>query len=153
MEKLDSVSKVLRQKGSEVISIRSDDSVYSAVALMAEKKIGALLVMDNDRLMGILSERDYARKVVLKGRSSHETQIREIMTDKPITVSPDCSVEDAMRVMTLNRVRHLPVVERDGQVAGVLSIGDLVKWMLISQEETIKKMENYISGARAAKAG
>ena len=152
MEVLDPVSKVLRQKSGDVISIRSDESVYSAIELLAEKKIGALLVIDDGQLVGVLSERDYARKVILKGKHSKETLIREIMTTSPITVGLDCSVDEAMRTMSTHKFRHLPVMGADGRVAGVLSIGDLVNWLLLSQEEAIKRMENYISGGHAASA-
>jgi CBS domain-containing protein len=152
MEILDPVSRVLQEKGNEVISIRSDESVYSAIKLMAERKIGALLVIDDGRLVGVLSERDYARKVVLKGKSSHDTRIREIMTESPITVGPEATIDEAMRVMTSHKFRHLPVVDGEGRVAGVLSIGDLVNWMLMSQEQFIKHLENFICGGHAAGA-
>ncbi len=152
MEVLDHVEMVLRQKGNAVVSIRSDASVYSAIEMMADKQVGALLVMDDDRLRGVISERDYARKVILKGRSSKETQVRDIMTGSPITIGLRASVDEAMRMMTTHRIRHLPVLDDDGHVAGVLSIGDLVNWILTSQHEAIEHLERYISGTHAATA-
>lgn len=152
MEVLDPVSRVLERKSGGVVSIRSDESVYSAIELLAEKKIGALAVIDDGRLVGMLSERDYARKVILKGKHSKETLIGEIMSPSPITVGLECSVDEAMRVMTAHKFRHLPVLDAEGRVAGMLSIGDLVNWLLVSQEEAIKKMENYICGGEATSA-
>jgi CBS domain-containing protein len=146
MKVLDRVSMLLRQKGSDIYSLPSGASVYSAIELMAEKRVGALLVVDEGHLVGVISERDYARKVILNGRSSKDTFIREIMTPSPITISCDTSVEDAMRTMTENRIRHLPVVNSEGNVAGVLSLGDLVNWIVTSQDEAIAHLEHYIAG-------
>jgi CBS domain-containing protein len=146
MKVLDRVSMLLRQKGSDIYSLPSDASVYSAIELMAEKRVGALLVVDEGHLVGVISERDYARKVILNGRSSKDTFIREIMTPSPITIECDTSVEEAMRTMTENRIRHLPVVNSEGHVAGVLSLGDLVNWIVTSQDEAIAHLEHYISG-------
>jgi CBS domain-containing protein len=146
MKVLDRVSMLLRQKGNDIYSLPSDASVYSAIELMAEKRVGALLVVDEGQLVGVISERDYARKVILNGRSSKDTFIREIMTPSPITIDCDTSVEDAMRTMTENRIRHLPVVNSEGHVAGVLSLGDLVNWIVTSQDEAIAHLEHYISG-------
>jgi len=145
MKVLDRVSMLLRQKGNDVFSIPSDATVYSAIEMMAEKHVGALLVMDNGRLVGVISERDYARKVILKDRSSKDTFVREIMTPSPITVSCNTSVDDAMRIMTDNRIRHLPVINSEGLIAGVLSIGDLVNWIVGSQDEAIAHLERYIT--------
>jgi CBS domain-containing protein len=146
MKVLDRVSMLLRQKGNDIYSLPSDASVYSAIELMADKRVGALLVVDEGHLVGVISERDYARKVILNGRSSKDTFIREIMTPSPITIDCDTSVEDAMRTMTENRIRHLPVVNSEGHVAGVLSLGDLVNWIVTSQDEAIAHLEHYISG-------
>jgi CBS domain-containing protein len=146
MKVLDRVSMLLRQKGNDIYSLPSDASVYSAIELMADKRVGALLVVDEGHLVGVISERDYARKVILNGRSSKDTFIREIMTPSPITINCDTSVEDAMRTMTENRIRHLPVVNSEGHVAGVLSLGDLVNWIVTSQDEAIAHLEHYISG-------
>lgn len=146
MKVLDPVSMLLRQKGGSIYSLPSDASVFSAIELMADKRVGALLVIDGDRLVGIISERDYARKVVLKGRSSKDTFVREIMTPSPMTIPCNATVDEAMRIMTENRFRHLPVIDPQGQVAGVLSIGDLVNWIVTSQDAAIAHLEHYIAG-------
>jgi CBS domain-containing protein len=113
--------------------------------VMADKDVGALLVMDGEDLGGLVSERDYARKVILQGRSSRETPVREIMSDPMITITPECSVDEAMRLITTNRIRHLPVVS-EGKVQGVISIGDLVQWISFAQDQTIEQLEHYIEG-------
>ncbi|MBI3940807.1 MAG: CBS domain-containing protein [Acidobacteria bacterium] len=113
--------------------------------MMSDKNIGATLVMSGDRLVGILSERDYARKVLLRGQSERQTRVREIMTAPVITVSPLCSVDECMRIITANRIRHLPVVDND-KVVGVISIGDLVNWIISTQEATIQHLQGYITG-------
>ena len=146
MKVLDCVSMLLRQKGGEIYSLPSGASVYSAIELMADKRVGALLVVDDGHLSGIISERDYARKVILMGRSSKDTFVREIMTPSPITIGCETTVDEAMRTMTDNRIRHLPVINSRGEIAGVLSIGDLVGWILSSQDETIAHLEHYIAG-------
>ena len=139
------LSQLLEAKGSNVYSVSPGASVLDAIGLMAERHIGALVVMEGPRLAGILSERDYARKVVLKGRSSTSTAVHEIMSTPVITASPAQTVDDAMRLMTTNRIRHLPVV-RDGAVAGIVSIGDLVKSVIEEQRHTIEDLKNYIQG-------
>jgi len=146
MEVFDQVSAILRQKGAAIWSIGPEATVYEALERMSDARIGALLVMEGGALVGLLSERDYARKIILKGRSSKETRVKEIMISPPLTISPDCSVDEAMRIMTEQRVRHLPVVDHMGAVAGIVSIGDLVKWIITSHEKTIEQLESYISG-------
>lgn len=141
-----SVGTLLDGKGRRVFSIAADASVYSAIEEMAEKGVGALVVLENGRLAGILSERDYTRKVILAGRSSRETKTGEIMSTDLITVSPADTVGYCLRVMTEHRVRHLPVLS-DGEVVGVLSIGDLVKQVIAEQEDTIDHLQSYIAGA------
>ena len=137
------VNQLLQLKGGEIFSLKPDSSVLDAIKMMAEKSVGALLVMDQQKLAGIISERDYARKVILHGKSSHDTPVRDIMTQKLVTVNLAHTVEDCMGLMTAKRIRHLPVVE-SGRVVGVLSIGDLVKEVIAEQQETIKQLEQYI---------
>lgn len=144
MEFSDAIGPILKQKGL-VWSMSPSASVYDAVVTMAEKSVGALLVMEDDKLVGILSERDYARKVVIRGRSSKDTEIREIMSSPVIFVTPRHTVGDCMRIITENRIRHLPVLEGE-RVVGVISIGDLVNWMMQAQQETIRHLEAYITG-------
>jgi CBS domain-containing protein len=146
MRVLDAVSMLLRRKGSDIFSLPSDATVYSAIDLMADKRVGALLVIDEGRLVGVISERDYARKVILVGRSSKDTFVREIMTPNPITIHCNAPVDDAMRIMTENRFRHLPVIDSQGAIAGVLSIGDVVNWIVTSQDAAIAHLEHYIAG-------
>jgi CBS domain-containing protein len=146
MEVHDSVSTILKLKGGRTWSISPQATVYEALETMASEEIGALVVMVDEKIIGLLSERDYARKIILKGRSSRDTQVDEIMMSPPITVSPDCSVDQAMRTMTEHRVRHLPVVGAHGTLIGLVSIGDLVKWIITSQEKTIEQLHSYISG-------
>jgi CBS domain-containing protein len=138
------VKHILDAKGSAIYHIEPDASVLDAIKLMAEKKIGALLVMEGEKLVGIVSERDYARKVILRGKSSRETPVREIMTAEVVTTKPLETVEGCMKLMTDRRIRHLPVVEGE-RVVGVLSIGDLVKEIIAEQEFTIKQLEHYIT--------
>ncbi len=149
MKVLDTVSTVLKQKGSAIWSIDPDATVYEALEILSNRSIGALLAMRNGALLGVLSERDYARRVILKGRSSKDTKVSEIMTSPVITVSPDCSVDSAMRLMTEKHLRHLPVKLADGSISGLVSLGDLVKWIITSHEKTIEQLENYIGGKSA----
>lgn len=141
------VRQLINRKGNEVFSIQSDATIFEALELMAEKEIGSLLVFEVDQLVGIFSERDYARKVILKGKSSHNTVVSEIMTKNVICVRPDQSMADCMGLMTDKRIRHLPVLEDDA-VIGVISIGDVVKEIILEQEFVIGQLENYITGSR-----
>ena len=144
------VAEILKEKGDQSVhSIGPDASVYEAVALMAQKNIGALLVMEGGRIVGVLSERDYARKVVLMARSSKDTPLREIMTSSVIYVHPSQSSEECMAVMTENRVRHLPVLDNEDRLIGLISIGDLVKGIISEQKFIIEQLQHYISGERA----
>jgi CBS domain-containing protein len=138
-----SVRQLLQAKGAVIFSIAPDASVFSALKLMAEKDVGALLVVSGGKLAGIMSERDYARKVILLGKSSHDMMVREIMTEKVVTIQSEQTVEDCMGLMTARRVRHLPVVDGD-KLLGLLSIGDLVKEVIAEQEQTIRQLESYI---------
>jgi CBS domain-containing protein len=135
--------QLLANKPAGVVSVAPDASVYDALVLMAEKEIGAVVVLDGPKLVGILSERDYARKVILMGKSSKEIPVREIMTHRVLCVSPEQMVDECMAIMTEKRCRHLPVVQ-DKQVVGMLSIGDLVKEVISEQQETIQQLESYI---------
>ena len=137
------VSQLLQAKGREVHSVAPDARVFDALKLMAERNVGALVVLEGARLAGIFSERDYARKVILLGKSSHDIPVREIMTAKVITVNPGQTVEECMALMTEKRIRHLPVTEGE-RLVGMLSIGDLVKEVIAEQEQTIKQLESYI---------
>ena len=137
------VKQLLQSKGNAIFSIAPEASVFEALKLMAEKEVGALVVTQGGQLAGIISERDYARKVILYGKSSHDIPVREIMTGKVVTVQPDQTVDDCMGLMTNKRIRHLPVMEGD-RLVGMLSIGDLVKEVIAEQEQTIKQLESYI---------
>ncbi len=139
------VHDILRHKGRTVHSVRPDDTVLAALGVMAEHDIGAVLVLDGSEIAGILTERDYARKVALVGRASKDSPVRAIMTANVVCVRPSNTVEDCMGVMTDRRVRHLPVVE-NGRVVGLVSIGDLVKATIDEQEFTINQLKNYIAG-------
>jgi len=137
------INHLLQGKGNEVWSVSPEASVLDAMRLMAEKEIGALLVMEDAELVGVISERDYARQVILKGRASSDTPVRQIMTSRVVYVSPAQTVEECLALMTDKRVRHLPVMESDA-VVGVLSIGDLVKAVIAEQQFTIQQLERYI---------
>ncbi|OGO30932.1 MAG: histidine kinase [Chloroflexi bacterium RBG_16_54_18] len=139
------VRQLLQAKGNHIWSITSDASVYEALKMMAEKDVGSLLVIDSGNLVGIISERDYARKVVLKGKTSMDTPVRVIMTSEVITVGIDQTIEDCMALITDKRIRHLPVID-GGQLVGVISIGDVVKSIISQQEFVIEQLENYITG-------
>ena len=139
------VNQLLRTKGPDVWSVSPDDTVFTALEMMADKNIGAVLVLDKDRLVGIFSERDYARKVILKGRSSKETKVRELMTERVYHLRPGRSLDDCMRLMTAKHIRHLPVMDK-GQILGMITIGDVVKSLISDQARTIHDLETYIAG-------
>lgn len=139
------IEKILRRKTGQIWSISPDATVYDAIALMAEKNVGALLVMEDEKLVGIVSERDYSRKVMLRGKTSRNSTVREIMTTELTTAHPRETVEDCLRFMTEKRIRHLPVIA-DGELRGVISIGDLVKEVISAQSATLDQMRDYIAG-------
>ena len=139
------IEAILAQKKGEVYSVSPSATVYDAIAMMADKNVGALLVVENGQLVGIISERDYTRKVMLRGKRSRETTVREIMSTQLTTVPPNESVDDCLRFMTEKRIRHLPVVA-NGQIRGVISIGDLVKYVISAQNAALEHLERYISG-------
>jgi CBS domain-containing protein len=143
------VSSLLRLKGLDVWSISPESTVYEAIEQMAKRHIGALLVLQDGRMEGIVSERDYARKVILKGRHSQETRVREIMTTPVLFARPEQSIDACLRTMTAHHVRHLPVLEGQ-RVVGMVSMGDLVNWIIMSHEQTIHQLESYITGAYPA---
>jgi CBS domain-containing protein len=145
MQLTESIRAILKKKEGLVCAVSPSASVYTAIAMMAEKQVGALVVLHDDRIVGIISERDYARKVFLKGRSSKETLVSEIMSSPVIVVSPEHTVVECMKIITEHRIRHLPVLEQE-RLVGVISIGDLVNWILAEQSETIRHLEAYISG-------
>ncbi len=144
---LTTVRQLISRKGNQIWSTQPEAMIIEALEIMADKGIGSLLVFDDEKLAGIFSERDYARKVILKGKSSHDTCVREIMTENVVCVRPDQTMADCMALMTDKRIRHLPVLEND-QVAGVISIGDVVKEIISEQEFVIGQLENYITGGR-----
>ena len=141
------VRQILQNKGYDVWSVPPDATVYEALELMAEKNIGAVLVLDGERVAGIFSERDYARRVVLHGKSSKTTPIHEVMTSKVFYVRPDHTIEECMALMTDKRIRHLPVMENE-RLIGIISIGDVVKAMISQQQFIIEQLEHYITGGR-----
>ena len=139
------ISEILSQKGSRIWTVSPDTMVFDAIQLMADKNIGALLVTEKGKLVGVMSERDYTRKIALKGKSSKQTPVREIITGKVVSVTPTYTVEDCMRLMTEHRVRHLPVLSGD-ELIGIVSIGDLVNWIISAQTMTIHQLQTYITG-------
>ena len=141
------IAAVIEGKGATVHSVSPDETVYNALKLMAEVNVGALLVKENDKVAGIISERDYARKVVLQHKSSSETKVSEIMSSDVITISPNKTVDEAMTMMTNKGIRHLPVINDQGQLAGLVSIGDLVKTVIEDQKQVIEQLQSYIQGS------
>ena len=142
---VENVHLILKNKGSQIWSLAPDATVYEAISTMAEKNVGALLVVSEGKLVGIISERDYARKVILKDKSSKKTLVGDIMTSPVITVTPGHTLDECMQIMTDNRIRHLPVIEGE-KLVGTISIGDLVKAIISTQAETILQLDNYITG-------
>lgn len=145
MEIHGTVRDILQNKGGEVWTTRPQDTVYAAIGLMGEKNIGALVTVEDGKVIGVLSERDYSRKVVLQGRTSRNTTVGDILAGPAITVQSADSIEKCMQLMTHHRIRHLPVVD-DGQLVGLVSIGDLVRWVMHSQRHTILQLQGYIAG-------
>jgi len=139
------VKQILATKDRNVWSIAPDATVYDAIHLLAEKEIGALLVVEDGQLVGVISERDYARQIILKDKKSRETQVRDIMTTEVVTTAPDQEIAECMAMMTDKRIRHLPVID-DGKLVGMLSIGDLVRSIIAEQQSTINDLAKYISG-------
>jgi CBS domain-containing protein len=139
------IDDILQHKPAQLWTISADDTVFDAIQQMADKNIGALLVMNGDQLLGVVSERDYTRKVALKGKSSRETKVREIISTPIVSATPHSTVEECMRLMTTNRVRHLPILHGN-EVVGIVSIGDLVNWIISAQSVTITQLESYITG-------
>jgi CBS domain-containing protein len=139
------ISEILQHKGGTVWTVPPDVTVFEAIQKMAEKNVGALLVTSQDKLVGIISERDYTRKVAIKGKSSKELKVGEILSEHLVHVTPAHSIEECMRLMTEHRIRHLPVLEGE-KIIGVVSIGDLVNWIISAQHTTIRQLETYISG-------
>ncbi|MGA3224592.1 MAG: CBS domain-containing protein [Acidobacteriaceae bacterium] len=145
MELTGKIGALLEKKGARVWSLAPTATIYDALTMMAEKGVGALPIVDEGKLLGILSERDYARKVLLQGRSSKDTAVTEIMSSPVVSVSPLQTVEECMHIVTDKRIRHLPVME-NGRIVGIVSIGDLVNWVITAQRETIHHLEAYIAG-------
>ena len=142
---MQTIKQLLESKGSNILTINPESSVYDSIKTMADHHVGSLLVMENDNLMGIITERDYSRKIILKGKSSKDTPVKDIMVTNVLCVQPEKSVEECMALMTDKRVRHLPVVEGD-KIVGIISIGDLVKAIISEQKFMIEQLEHYISG-------
>lgn len=145
MEISGTVYDLLHNKSGEIWTTSPERTVYEAIHLMGEKNIGALVVLDHGAVVGVLSERDYSRKVVLQGRTSRDTKVREILSRPAITVQSGDGIEKCMQLMTVHRIRHLPVVD-DGRLVGLISMGDLVRWVMQSQHHTIQQLHGYISG-------
>jgi CBS domain-containing protein len=142
------ILEILKLKGNQVWTVTPETTVFQAIQLMAEKNVGALLVTDGSRLIGIISERDYTRKVILKGKASRDTAVREILSGQVVHITPHQTVEDGLRLMTDHRVRHLPVLDGD-RILGIVSIGDLVNWVISAQNTAIRQLETYITGYQA----
>jgi len=142
---MSTVRNLLQKKGNAVYSVSPDSSVYDALEELEDKNLGALVVVENGKLIGVFTERDYARKVILKGRSSKETHVRDIMSSRPIFVNPDNTIDECMQLMTDKTIRHLPVLEHD-ELVGVISIGDIVRYIIYEKDFIIENLEHYITG-------
>ncbi len=149
MEIAGSVSSILQHKGAQIWSIGPKATVFEAIALMAEKNVGALPILAGEKLVGILTERDYTRKVILKGKSSKQTPIEDIMTGSLVVAGPNDSVTGCMKIMLERRLRHLPVMENE-KLMGIISMGDLVRWVISAQAATIDQLESYVTGGYSA---
>lgn len=145
MEINGTVEAVLQVKGNAVWSVSPDTTVFEAIELMAQKNVGALLVVDGDQPIGIISERDYTRRIALEGRNSRQVRVREIITGRLVSVTPDSRIDECLALMTHHRIRHLPVLQEE-RVVGVVSIGDLVNWIITAQKAAINQLTDYISG-------
>jgi CBS domain-containing protein len=145
MKRVETIKQLLDEKGRDIWSIKPEDTVFDAIKRMAEKRIGALIVLENGKLVGIISERDYARKVILKNKASQDTTVREIMVSPVVCGRPEQTVDECMTLITHKRVRHLPIIDKN-QVVGVISIGDLVKSIIAQQQFEIEQLEHYITG-------
>lgn len=145
METIGTAESILQSKGRDVFAIAPETTVFEAIRQLADRNVGALLVMDGSHLLGVFSERDYTRKIALQGRNSRETLVGEVVSHEILCASPDTSIAECMKMMTANRVRHLPVLRGD-RVVGILSIGDLVNWIIRTQDATICSLESYIAG-------
>ena len=145
MNPIGTINEILTQKGAALWCVSPDVTVFEAIQMMADKNIGAVLVIEGGKLIGILTERDYTRKIALKGKSSKQTSVKEILSGSVIHVTPENTVEECMRLMTEHRVRHLPVLN-GGQIVGIVSIGDLVNWIITAQNSTIHQLQTYIAG-------
>jgi CBS domain-containing protein len=141
------VAEILKTKGHDVWTVSPDSTVYDALQMMADKNVGALMVLESDKLVGVFSERDYARKVILKGKASKDTPVSDIMSTEPVCVRPDQTIAACMDLMTNKRIRHLPVLD-EGRLVGLISIGDVVKAIISEQEFAIQQLEHYITGER-----
>ena len=139
------IKNILQKKSTEIFSVAPTVTVFAAIELMAQRNIGGLVIMENDNLVGIFTERDYARKLILKGKSSRDTMIGELMTKNLITVTPESSIEEAMSLMSNKKIRHLPVLGEDGKMVGIISIGDVVRFIIEEQKSIIEQLEHYIT--------
>jgi len=139
------ISELIQSKGGSVWTVSPETMVFDAIQMMSDKNIGALIVVEGGKMVGMMSERDYTRKIVLKGKSSKSTPVREILSEKVVSVTPETTVQECLRLMTQSRIRHLPVLKEE-ELQGIISIGDLVNWVIQAQSTTIQQLETYITG-------